>query len=298
MLKKTVFALMAAGLVCAMAACDKGNGASGGAEGIAAYEQKEYGKAYPLLEKAAGSGDAAASAYLGMMLRDGSGVARNTRKACASFLTAAKGGYSGAYLPVSLCYSTGKGLEKDGREAFKWAKKAASEEKQMDEKDRRDLAVLLADSYLSGEGTGVDYAEAVSWYEKAAELDDRRAQGILAYLYYAGKGILIDRERAKLWAGKAAASPNPMQELASAIAGRLEDPPDMKKAVYWYERAAKRGNVWAQGELAAIYEKGEGVKPNLAKAQQYYRLAAKNGDDAMKKALADFERRHKPHKKH
>lgn len=253
------------------------------------YRKGDYRKALPLLRKSANSGNSVASYYLGVMQRDGKGMDKSVRKSCEWFLKAAEGGYSDARLAVSLCYTTENGLGKDDREAFKWAKKAAEGEGNMGSEDRRVLSALLGDRYFSGEGTLVDYAKAAGWYEKAAELGDRRAQGILAFQYFSGRGVLIDKERAKYWAQQSMAEPNKMKEFASAIFCLLGDPPDMKKAVYWYEQSAKRGNPLAQEALAVIYEKGEGVRQNLARAHHYYRLAAENGDESMKKALEKFE---------
>ena len=292
---KKIFCLLIMGsLLFSLSGCGKENTKESASEekGVAYFRKGEYRKALPLLRKSADSGNAAASCYLGVMYRDGKGLDKNTGKSCKWFLKAAEGGHSDAWLATSLCYMTENGLGKNDREAFRWAKKAATGESGMELNDRRILASLLGNRFFTGEGTPVDYAKAAKWYEKAAELGDHRAQGVLAFQYFSGKGVLIDRERAKHWARLAAASPNDMKEFASAILQLLEDPPDMKKAVYWYERSAKRGNPLAQEALAVLYEKGEGVRQNLVRAHQYYRLAAKNGDESMKKALADFEANH------
>ena len=281
-------------LLFSLSGCGKENAKEPASEekGLTYYQNGEYRKALPLLRKSADSGNVAASYYLGVMQRDGKGMDKNARKSCEWFLKAAEGGYSDAWLAASLCYTSENGLEKNDREAFRWARKAASVEGSMEPKDRQVLSSLLGNRFFSGEGTQVDYASAAKWYEKAAELGDHRAQGVLAFQYFSGKGVLIDRERAKHWAQLAAAVPNDMKEFASAILQLLEDPPDMKKVVYWYERSAKRGNPLAQEALAVLYEKGEGVRQNLVRAHRYYRLAAKNGDESMKRALADFEMRH------
>ena len=46
-----------------------------------------------------------------------------------------------------------------------------------------------------------------------------------------------------------------------------------------FERAAELGNLAAQSRIASIYERGEyGTEINIAKAHEYYVLAAKLGD--------------------
>ena len=51
----------------------------------------------------------------------------------------------------------------------------------------------------------------------------------------------------------------------------------MKKRLQWYQKAAKRGNVKAQFNLAAMYDNGEGVMQDKEKAVQWYQKAAKQG---------------------
>ena len=51
----------------------------------------------------------------------------------------------------------------------------------------------------------------------------------------------------------------------------------MKGAAHWFERAAKKGLAPAQFRLASLYEKGIGVKKNLATARDLYRAAADKG---------------------
>ncbi len=48
-----------------------------------------------------------------------------------------------------------------------------------------------------------DYAQAVSWFRKAAELGVARAQINLALCYYKGEGVTKNLEQARFWARKA-----------------------------------------------------------------------------------------------
>jgi localization factor PodJL len=52
---------------------------------------------------------------------------------------------------------------------------------------------------------------------------------------------------------------------------------DDEAAARWFERAAKKGLAPAQFRLASLYEKGIGVKKNLATARDLYRAAADKG---------------------
>ena len=52
---------------------------------------------------------------------------------------------------------------------------------------------------------------------------------------------------------------------------------DLKKAMIWWRRAAKRGSRQAQYELALCFRDGRGVEVNLAKALYWMRQAAEAG---------------------
>lgn len=300
MRKKIFFLISMIALFFSLTACQKEKAKEilGEEKGVAYYQQKKYRKALPLLKKSADSGNTAALYYLGLMHRQGNGVEKSAGKSCQYFLKAAEGGYKEAYLAAGMCYRTGNGFSRDDREAFRWARKAADEtgESGMSDENRRELAVLLGDSYFSGNGTVQDFPKAAKWYEKAAELGDTHAQGALAFLYCSGKGVLIDREKAKYWADKAVLRKDDMGEYTLGRLSLLDEPPDVKKAVYWYRKASGQRNPWAQQALGEMYEEGKGVKRNLAKARYYYGLAAKSGIEETKKALAGFEERHKPKK--
>ena len=56
-------------------------------------------------------------------------------------------------------------------------------------------------------------------------------------------------------------------------------------AVAWFQRAAERGNVDGQRELATCYELGRGTAKNLDQAKRWYALAAEQGDDRAKEAV-------------
>ncbi len=55
-------------------------------------------------------------------------------------------------------------------------------------------------------------------------------------------------------------------------------PQDYAKAVEWYRKAAEQGYADAQYNLGHMYDKGEGVTQDYAKAMGWYRKAAEQGD--------------------
>jgi TPR repeat protein len=85
-----------------------------------------------------------------------------------------------------------------------------------------------------------DYATAVSWYRKAAELGDATAQQMLGHIYEDGSGV----------------------------------PKDYETAASWYRKAADQGDADAQYQLGVMYENGMGVPRDYVLAHMWLNLAA------------------------
>ncbi len=54
-------------------------------------------------------------------------------------------------------------------------------------------------------------------------------------------------------------------------------PRDKARAVKWWRKAAEQGHAEAQYNLGVMYDKGQGVTQDYAKALQWYRKAAEQG---------------------
>ena len=53
---------------------------------------------------------------------------------------------------------------------------------------------------------------------------------------------------------------------------------DLEKAIYWYDKAAKNGNISAQNNLGYQYMKGEVPKKDSTKAVYWLQKAAESGN--------------------
>ena len=53
---------------------------------------------------------------------------------------------------------------------------------------------------------------------------------------------------------------------------------DLAKAAEWYRKSAEQGNATAQYTLAIFYKNGYGVTQNKAEAAKWYKKAAEQGD--------------------
>ena len=65
--------------------------------------------------------------------------------------------------------------------------------------------------------------------------------------------------------------------------------PSNKKAVYWWEKAARQGHVDAQYYLGSCYLCGKGVKADFEVAKSWFISAARNGQEDAKKILERME---------
>jgi len=59
--------------------------------------------------------------------------------------------------------------------------------------------------YANGQGVPQDYAEAMRWYKKAADLGHTPAIFMIGVFYQFGKGVPKDEAQARVWMKKAAA---------------------------------------------------------------------------------------------
>ncbi len=72
-------------------------------------------------------------------------------------------------------------------------------------------------------------------------------------------------------------NPYAQKDIALAYDSGQGVPQDYKQAAKWYQRSAKNGNIQAQFNLALLYMKGQGVSQNNKKAAKYFRKRRKKG---------------------
>jgi hypothetical protein len=114
-----------------------------------------------------------------------------------------------------------------------------------------DAQFYLGYMYSFGESVPTDLAQAVVWYQKAAEQGHIHGQFSLGLMYDTGGGV----------------------------------PKDPARAAIWYRKAAEQGFAKAQTNLGLLYANGDGVPKDLALSYMWLNLAAAQGN-----ALAKHER--------
>jgi len=111
----------------------------------------------------------------------------------------------------------------------------------------------LGQIYLIGAGVDKNVKEAIRWFTMAAEGGNAAGVHSLGRLYWEG-------------------SP---PELAQ----------DKTKGLRLFELVAEEGDTLAMTTLANIYKSGNGVKPSIRRAREWFTRAASAGDDLAKKEL-------------
>ena len=162
-------------------------------------------------------------------------------------------------------------------EAGNWS--TAARELAAEEATTADAAVVrcLADMYLGGLGMLRDPAKAFQLWKKLADLGNDEAQDMVGYFYLDGVGTDRDPGRAEQSFIQSAkqGNKNAMSELALYYSlGFIGCCPDEQKAIYWTERLAALGDVYAEIDLMRAYSRGAAVPKNEGQAVDWARRAA------------------------
>jgi localization factor PodJL len=156
----------------------------------------------------------------------------------------------------------------------------------------------IAARFTEGRGVKEDLAQAVKWYQRAADAGVVPAEYRLANLYEKGAGVARDAAKAKRLYLKAAAAGNAsaIHNLAVMLASGRDGAPDLAEAGKWFEKAANLGVRDSQFNLAVLYARGNGVAQDLEESYKWFAIAARDGDkdaaekrDEIAKALQPHE---------
>jgi TPR repeat protein len=171
------------------------------ADGVAAFDAKDYPVAARLLAPLARNGNPVAEFRLGLMRLFGLGVAEDADAARELNRHAAAKGYPQArQLIVAQCLQDDVDPATDCRQGLAWLRADANAGNVEDE-------AALGAMYLTGRGgLARDAAQAVAWFRRAAERGDVRAEDQLGAIYASGLGVVpADPAQSIAWYRKAAA---------------------------------------------------------------------------------------------
>lgn len=211
-------------------------------KGNEAYANKQYNVALTFFQQAEEKGSLAATANIGMMYALGYGVTKDISKAKSQYEKAINGGNAFAMYRMGLLYF---------------------------EEYKNDSIAL-------------------TWFLQAAEKGNANAQEWAGYMYDNARGTTIDSYKAVEWFKKAITNGNKAAESRLGVAEKkIQDgsadyelglvhyrKKDYLQSVSWLEKATQKGHLRATNLLGVMYNRGEGVKSDTAKAISLYRLAA------------------------
>jgi uncharacterized protein len=146
-----------------------------------------------------------------------------------------------------------------------------------------DATGLSADEMLKkGDGAfkAKDYAGAMRWYNKAADIGNARAMLEISRLYASGNGVARDDAEAMRWRSKAVERGD--ASVIDSIGADYEYgwdgmAQDYVEAMRWYRKAADLGSADAMLSIGHLYDSGWGVAQDKAEAMRWLRKAADLG---------------------
>ncbi len=220
-------------------------------DGVAAYGKKDYQAALLLFKRSYAAGEARAANYIGLMYRDGIGVARDKKEAKRWFKLAAEKGNADARYHLGVMYlDVDRRLKKhykENSEAYRLILKAARQ-------GHAEAQFRLGEMYENGEEVPQDRKKAFKWYTASAR------SGFVDAEYNLGISYLIG------WA----------------------TPKDVKEAVKWFAMAAEAGKDEAAFDLGFMYKNGERIPQDYTEALRWFRMSADRGNAEAKCYIAEM----------
>lgn len=244
-----------------------------------AYQRGYYLTALNLALPLAESGDPAAQTLIGVLYWNGFGVARDRKKAAQWYEFAATSNNREAQFIYGNMLLQGEIVEENKAAGEDYLRKAA-------QSGHTRAQFNLAQIITARRPTWSGFKTALPWYEKAAEAGLADAQYAMANIYAEARGVPVnDDKKARDWLSKSAKSgyDTAQVELGIWLANGRGGEKNEKRALFWFGRAAAKGNVIAQNRLARMYSFGVGTNVDDVKAGAWHVMARRAGfsDSAM-----------------
>ncbi|MCB8839544.1 tetratricopeptide repeat protein [Aurantimonas sp. VKM B-3413] len=264
----------------------EGNGPEGSADSkpasksdlaYGAFQRGFYLTALQIATPLANLGDPAAQTLLGEIYSRGLGVAQDLKEAARWYEAAAGSGNPEAQFRFAMILLDGKVVAPDEAKARDLMKAAADKGLPLAEYNYGQM--LIEASPAGG------FAEAKTYFEKAANAGVADAQYAMSQLYAYGRGVQADDEKARAWLRAAAINGQDTAQIEYGIwliNGR-GGPQKMKDGFRFLKRAAELGNPIAINRVAHLYKDGIGTEPDRLEAAKWAVIAkrVKNSDSQL-----------------
>ena len=208
-----------------------------------------------------------------------------------AYLKKAHAGDARAQCQVGWCYITGQGVQKNDKKGVEYYRKSAKQ-------NRPHALNNLAYCYEIGRVVKKDLKTAFSYYLKAAKLKDRLGMSNLAACYRDGIGVEVNLKESFYWYKRLLKQSlktgregvhllAAYRSLAWFFYSGVVVPRNTKKALDYYERAAKMGDERAQYQLGAYFlyvqaERSEEI------GLSYLKQSSEKGYKLAKQLLAQY----------
>ena len=296
----------AAGLALVQRAADQGLAdaqfALGALTGVLPQLPWDPRKAVFWYRKAADQGMAMAEYQMGRAYNDGRGVEQDFAQAAMWFRKAAEQGDQGGEVGLGRLYAEGAGVPRDKEQALFWLRKATAKggvpgqvaKQLIDRLETERVPSSVAPVGPGGGGSWEAFMDATRIGAERGNPKDQRALGDL-YALHAFGGAAEDGPRAVEWWLRSARQGNvqAMDKLLSAyLLGKLV-PRDPTQALHWAMKAAEQDDPVAELQLGEDYAYGVGVTPDNTQAIAWFRKADAHGGifhGMAERRIADLEK--------
>ena len=183
---------------------------------------------------------------------------------------------------IGKMYCYGSGTEQNYAESYGWFLKSAFA-------GNKFAQFSLANQYYYGNGFYKDKQQALQWYMKAAEQGLPYAAYAVARMCTNGEAVVQNEETAQQYYAQALAGflkleesdradDNLLYKLGRMYRYGLGTDEDIPKALEYFSRSAKHGNINAKRMIAIEQLSGEHIPQNVNKAVETLTELADNGD--------------------
>ncbi|WP_296747158.1 tetratricopeptide repeat protein [Mesorhizobium sp.] len=230
-------------------------------------QPEDRGRIATEVRRAADAGLPTAIYLLAVLTEHGMGVTVDREAATQLYQLAAERGLASAQLRLGSGLIDGSLAGEDPVAGEAWMRRAALT-------GNLDAAYRLGERHVKGPEP--NYAEAATWYRRAAEAGHQPAARALASLYLSGNGVAQDAEEGKRWLRTAAASGSreSQVDLANLVLEGTGEPDDGANVAGWFAAPASAGDLVAAFNLGLCFAEGVGVSKNQEQAARWMRRAA------------------------
>ncbi|MGB0684396.1 MAG: tetratricopeptide repeat protein [Magnetovibrionaceae bacterium] len=184
--------------------------------------------------------------------------------------SAAEAGNTEAQVELAMDFLEGnqvKFIAQDINRAAEWFLRAA-------ELGNAQAQNQIGNMYLSGQGVEQDTTRAAKWHEAAAKQGIIDSKVKFGRMLIDGNGIEQDAKKGiEIMAeGVSATMDTDLErEIAQAYLEGRGVEQDIPMAVEWLEKLGRKGDSWAQFQLAKLFYNGTGIKQNMVAAEYWLR---------------------------